>query len=81
MRADASHVAQYFVSGTKPLIAFKYDDGWGMAVEHAVEKRKHLAWHRVTVSVSENRFVGSIILNSCHLPHGFLLPTRAAEHR
>ena len=64
MRADASYVAQYFVSGIKPLIAFKYDDGWGIAVKHAVEKRKHLAGHRVTVSVGENRFVKSIILNA-----------------
>jgi hypothetical protein len=34
-----------------------------MAVKHAVEKRKQLARHRVTVSVGENRFVKSTILN------------------
>jgi hypothetical protein len=63
MRADASYVAQYFVSGTKPLIALKYDDGRGMAVKHAIEKRKQLARQRVTVGVSENRVVESMILN------------------
>src|SRR5271169_2318846 len=63
MRADASYVAQYLVSGTKPLIAFKYDGGRAMAVEHAVEKRKHLVGHRVAVSVGENRLPKSIILN------------------
>jgi len=69
MRADASHIAEYFVSGTKPLIAFKDNGGRGMPVKHAVEKRKHLARHRVTVGVSENRFVGSIILNGYAAGH------------
>jgi hypothetical protein len=69
--SGCGYVAQYFVSGAKPLIALEYDDGGGMAVKHAVEKRKHLARHGVTVSVGENRFVKALSERLC-LPDGFL---------